>query len=451
MTDDAGLPIHPLRPGEVEAFFSRCDAATANHLRAHRFEGNAQTLILLPGIAGPTGAVLGLGDDRSLGAFGNLPHKLPPSYVWRLMPGDYESEQAQLGITLGSYRFNRFKPCSSPLPSIVVARAPVRTSHAAAAICFARDLINTPANFLGPRELADAGTEMAQRFHAKIECVSGAALEQGYPALAAVGAGSSRPPHLLHFTWGDDPRHKLISLCGKGVCFDSGGYDIKPSAGMLRMKKDMGGAAIALGLAQAIMALELPVRLDVRIGCVENSISGSAMRPLDVLRTRAGLMVEVGNTDAEGRLVLADLLTDAATSNPDWLIDFATLTGAARVALGPDIPALFSNSDELAAALLQAGIAAQDPLWRMPLWEDYVSWLDSGIADLNTVAAKPFAGAIIAALFLQRFVPKTIPWAHFDVYAWNDSHRPGRPEGGEAQALRAVLAAVENFSNVQAQ
>ena len=235
---------------------------------------------------------------------------------------------------------------------------------------------------------------------------------------------------------------KLISLCGKGVCFDTGGYDLKPSAGMLRMKKDMGGAAILLGLAQAVMALDLPVRLQLRLGCVENSVSGHAMRPSDVLQTRAGLSVEVGNTDAEGRLVLCDLLSEASEELPYWLIDAATLTGAARVALGPDLPALFCTKDEFAEMILEAGRSVHDPLWQLPLHDAYNSWFESTIADLNNVSAKPMAGAIVAALFLQRFVPKEIAWAHIDVYAWNDSNRPGRPEGGEAQTLRALLQAI---------
>ena len=226
--------------------------------------------------------------------------------------------------------------------------------------------------------------------------------------------------------------------------FDTGGYDLKPSAAMLRMKKDMGGAAIMLGLAQAVMALDLPVRLELRVGCVENSVSGHAMRPSDVLTTRAGLTVEIGNTDAEGRLVLCDLLAEAAEAKPEWLIDAATLTGAARVALGPDLPGLFCTNDELSDMILRAGRAVHDPLWRLPLHEGYDSWLESNVADINNVASRPMAGAIIAALYLKRFVPKGISWAHIDVYAWNDSARPGRPEGGEAQSLRALLQAIES-------
>ncbi|MDD2876391.1 MAG: leucyl aminopeptidase family protein [Acidiphilium sp.] len=443
--DPAALPIHPLRPAGLDAFLTQCDAATAGFLTDQGFKAQAGRLMCLPGPTGVAGAVLGIGDGQQAAAFGDLTSRLPPNTVWHLIPGDYDPEQAVLTIALGAYRYDRFKQ-RSELPARI-ATPDSRSRTLARAICFARDLINTPANLLGPAELADAGQDLSARFGAKTERVTGSALHAGYPALAAVGAGSSRPSQMLHFTWGDDPTLPLVSLCGKGVCFDTGGYDLKPSSAMLRMKKDMGGAAITLGVAQAIMTLGSPVRLDVRIGCVENSISGHAMRPLDILKTRAGLSVEVGNTDAEGRLVLADLLTDAASFKPDWLIDFATLTGAARIALGPDLPALFTNNNRLAEALLDGGRAAHDPLWRLPLWDGYNSWLDSNIADCNTVGAKPMAGAIVAALFLRRFVPDTVPWAHIDTYAWNDQSRPGRPEGGEAQSLRAAVAAIETLQN----
>jgi len=231
-----------------------------------------------------------------------------------------------------------------------------------------------------------------------------------------------------------------LSLCGKGVCFDTGGYDLKPSAGMLRMKKDMGGAATVLGLARIVMTANLPIRLTVRIGCVENSVSGTAMRPSDVIRTRSGLTVEIGNTDAEGRLVLCDLLDQASDEQPSLLVDCATLTGAARVALGPDLPALFSNDDAMADALLRFGNVVHDPLWRLPLWSGYDEWLKSPIADMNNVSSKPMAGSIVAGLYLQRFVRPGVPWMHLDLYAWNDQSRPGRPEGGEAMAMRALFA-----------
>jgi leucyl aminopeptidase len=306
-----------------------------------------------------------------------------------------------------------------------------------------RDLINTPANLLGPVELADFTVSLADRYGAVSYVSADAALDEAYPTIAAVGRGSARPPRVVAFQWrgtAADVASPLLSLCGKGVCFDTGGYDLKPSAGMLRMKKDMGGAATVLGLAQIIMAADLPIRLAVRIGCVENAVSGTAMRPSDVIRTRSGLTVEVGNTDAEGRLVLCDLLDEASDERPALLVDCATLTGAARVALGPDLPALFSNDDPLAAALLRAGRMAHDPLWRLPLWSGYDEWLKSPVADLNNVSAKPFAGSIVAALYLQRFVKAGIPWMHLDLYAWNDQGRPGRPEGGEAMAMRALFA-----------
>jgi len=275
-------------------------------------------------------------------------------------------------------------------------------------------------------------------------------LAQGFPAIHAVGQGvgrgSPRAPRIAVLEWGaaDAP---LVALCGKGVCFDTGGLDLKPSSFMLRMKKDMGGAAVMLALAEALMAHRAPIRLLLLVGAVENSVSGEAFRPLDVIRTRKGLTVEIGNTDAEGRLVLADLLTFAGEHKPRLILDGATLTGAARAALGPDLPALFSNDDPLAESLLAGGLAVGDPLWRMPLHEGYANWLDSPVADLNNVSTKPSAGAIVAALFLHRFVPDGVPWAHLDLYAWNDGDRPGRPEGGEATGLRAALAGLSRFYN----
>jgi leucyl aminopeptidase len=438
-------PIYPLRPADVGNFLQNCNPETAAFIHAQGFTGQERMVAFVPSPQGIAFALLGLGSAKSAVPFGALSQALPPGTVWSLMSGDYDVEQALMAIALGAYRYDRFKPSGPERASVVVPDGHTRAICLAKAVCFARDLINTPANLLGPNELADAGAALALRFDAKVERISGSDLSDGYPALAAVGAGSARAPQVLRFRWGTNESLPLISLCGKGVCFDTGGYDIKPSSAMLKMKKDMGGAAIALGVAQAIMTLDLPVRLDVRIGCVENSISGHAMRPLDVVRTRAGLSVEVGNTDAEGRLVLADLLTDAATMRPDWLIDFATLTGAARVALGPDLPALFSNNDDMAHALLVGGKTAHDPLWRLPLWTGYEGWLESNIADLNTVGSRPMAGAVVAALFLNRFVPPTVPWAHIDTYAWNDQSSPGRPEGGEAQSLLATVAAIEHF------
>jgi leucyl aminopeptidase len=276
-------------------------------------------------------------------------------------------------------------------------------------------------------------------------------LEDAYPLIAAVGRGSARAPRVVIARWqapGAGPDAKLISLCGKGVCFDTGGYDLKPSASMLRMKKDMAGAAVALGIAKVTIEQCQPVRLELRLGCVENSVSGDAMRPLDIVQSRSGLTVCVGNTDAEGRLVLADLLAEASAAAPDLLMDFATLTGAARVALGPDIITMFSNDDALAAQIETAARIAHDPVWRLPLWSGYNSLLETHPADLNNVSDKPYAGAIIAALFLQRFVNPGVRWAHFDLYGWNDTTRPARPEGGEAQGLRAALNLISRIVNV---
>jgi leucyl aminopeptidase len=309
-----------------------------------------------------------------------------------------------------------------------------------------RDLVNTPANLLGPVELAEFTISLGRRYGAATELIADDALEAGYPTVAAVGRGSARPPRVAVLHWTGSTAHAdapLVSLCGKGVCFDTGGYDLKPSSGMLRMKKDMGGAATVLGLARMIMEADLPIRLAVRVGCVENSVSGTAMRPLDVIRTRKGITVEIGNTDAEGRLVLCDLLADACEESPGLVVDCATLTGAARVALGPDLPAMFCNDDGWADTLLHSGQAEHDPLWRLPLWAGYDGWLDSAVADCNNVSSKPHAGAIIAALFLQRFVTPGVAWAHFDLYAWNDQSAPGRPEGGEAYAMRAMFAGIK--------
>jgi leucyl aminopeptidase len=444
--EGTALPLYAVRPATLAAFLSSLPAPQQAFLKAQNFSAAAKSLALLPGADGLAGAVAGLGEDTSPFAFGGFAGALPSGSVWRLVPGDFSHDDAALGFLLGAYSYDRLKPRAKPPAQLLAADIGSRAIAFAESICFARDLINTPANLLGPAELADAACTLGNAFQAKVERINGAALSARFPALNAVGAGSDRAPEAVFFAWTgkDAPADApLISLCGKGVCFDTGGYDLKPSSAMLRMKKDMGGAAIILGLARLIMGFNLPLRLHVRIGCVENSISGHAMRPSDVLQTHAGLSVEVGNTDAEGRLVLCDLLAEASAEEPHWLIDAATLTGAARVALGPDIPALFSNNDDLAKAILNAGSAAHDPLWQLPLWQDYNSWLDSNIADTNTVSAKPFAGAIVAALFLRRFVPDTVAWAHIDVYAWNDQTRPGRPEGGEAQTLRALFAALE--------
>ena len=446
-------PVHPVRPDRLPA---QADAlGVGDWVEQTGFEARAGEVALVPGARGVAAALLGLGDEAAPGpfAYAALPASLPTGR-WRIAqaPGDdAATEDSVLGFSLGAYRFDAFLAGSGPRPLLVVERDTGPGAAQARAIWLARDLINMPANRLGPRELAEAAARVCGRFGAASTIIEGEALARAYPAIEAVGRGSARRPHVFSAEWtgsaaADDA--PLLSLVGKGVCFDTGGYDLKPSAGMLRMKKDMGGAAIMLGLARLIMERDLPIRLQLRLGCVENSVSGEAMRPSDVIATRKGLHVEIGNTDAEGRLVLCDLLAEACEHEPAALLDAATLTGAARVALGPDLPALFSNDDGLADALLRAGLAVHDPLWRLPLHDGYDAWLSSPVADLNNVSSKPMAGAITAALFLRRFVPRHIAWAHLDVFAWNDTSRPGRPEGGDAQGLRAIFAGLLPILNL---
>jgi leucyl aminopeptidase len=450
---DVTRPLHAIRPAGLAAFVDGLPPAQERYLRGLDFTAAAQELQFLPGEDGVAGAVLGLGEDRSPLAFGNLAFRLPEGAPWQLQPADYDPAFATLGFCLGAYRYGALKAAKRGPARLVAPAGQARARSEAAATWMVRDLINTPANLLGPVELADFTVALGKRYGAAADIISDAALEEGYPTVAAVGRGSARPARVAVFRWSGSRAHAgapLVSLCGKGVCFDTGGYDIKPSSGMLRMKKDMGGAATVLGLARLIMEADLPIRLVVRVGCVENSISGTAMRPMDVIRTRNGMTVEVGNTDAEGRLVLCDLLADACDESPALLLDCATLTGAARVALGPDLPALFCNDDDWAESLLRHGRAEHDPLWRLPLWPGYDRWLDSPIADLNNVSSKPHAGAVTAALFLQRFVTRGIAWAHFDLYAWSDQTSHGRPEGGEAYAMRAIISTLmERLADVQ--
>jgi leucyl aminopeptidase len=443
VADAAALPLHTTSPAGLGALLQRLPPDAAGFLTAGEFAGRAQQVALLPGNGGIIGAVLGLGDDvPTPWSFGGLAQALPAGTTWRLAEPDGNAALAVLGWCLGAYRFSRFK-APQRVPARLVpppgTEGAVQTAEVAWRV---RDLINTPANLLGPAELAGAVQDLAGNHGASCTIIEGEALAAGFPALATVGRGSPRAPRVAMLEWGDAAA-PLVALCGKGVCFDTGGLDLKPSAGMLRMKKDMGGAAVVLGVAEMVMRARLPVRLLVLIGAVENAVSGDAFRPMDVLRTRAGLTVEVGNTDAEGRLVLADLLACAAEREPALILDCATLTGAARAALGPDLPALFTPDDSLAETLLAAGQAMNDPVWRLPLFTAYDSWLDSPVCDLNNVSTRPMAGSIVAALFLQRFVPKGIRWAHLDLYAWNDGNRPGRPEGGEAQAMRTLAGAIE--------
>ena len=444
-TGEASLPLHVVRPDALETFAAGLPAAQAAFLRASGFRAAAQQILLLPDADGLAGAVLGLGTETGPWAYGALATTLPEGTTWCLAEASPDGEAAALGFALGAYAYARFRePKRMPARLVLPAGADGAVS-AAAATWLARDLINAPANVLGPAELAEAVVQVGHAFGATVQVFTGEALETAYPTVAAVGAASERRPHVAVLRWRGSRAAEdapLIALCGKGVVFDSGGYDLKPPAGMLRMKKDMGGAAVMLGLARMIMAADLPVRLVLRIGCVENMVAGRGMRPLDVVRTRSGLTVEIGNTDAEGRLVLCDLLAEAAEEAPALIADAATLTGAARVALGADLPAMFCNRDSWAEAVLHAGMACQDPVWRLPLWDGYDSMLDSKVADLNNVAREPMAGAIVAALFLRRFVADRHPWLHLDAYCWNDRTRPGRPEGGETHGMRALFSAI---------
>jgi leucyl aminopeptidase len=448
-------PLYAVRPEGRAGWLATLPPGQSGYVEASGFAAKAGELLLLPGEGGVAGAVLGLGADRSPFVFGHLPFGLPAETAWSLIPGDYDIGAAVLGFCLGAYRYEAFRKAPRAPAKLLPPEGDevVAALRSAGATWMVRDLINAPANVLTPRALAEQAAALAARHGAELSLIDGAALEERYPVVAAVGRGSVQAPVVAMFHWrgpGAADNAPLLSLVGKGVCFDTGGYDLKPSAGMLRMKKDMGGAATVLGAARIIMESGLPIRLAVRIGCVENSVSGQAMRPSDILRSRQGLTIEVGNTDAEGRLVLCDLLAESCAEAPALLVDCATLTGAARVATGPDLPAFFCNDDTWAERFARGATLSHDPVWRLPLFSGYDPWLSSAIADVNNISGKAYAGAIVAALFLQRFVTREIPWVHVDLYAWNDTHRPGRPEGGEAQAMRAISSAADLLAAVAA-
>ncbi len=446
--DSAALPVWTLRPDEVEHWAGRQAPFFARWVKAAGFKGEAGRLLPLPEPDGRLGgAILGLGKDEGEAWPHAALHGLPPGRYFLADELDAATAtRAALGFALGSYAFTRYREATpAPEPRLLVTPPFADMAHVRrtfAAVALVRDLINTPASDMGPAELAEAALDLGERHGAKATVIVGDdLLEAGYPMVHAVGRASVRAPRLIDLRWGpeDGPR---ITLVGKGVCFDTGGLDLKPSSAMLLMKKDMGGAANVLGLASMIMEADLPVRLRVLIPAVENAVSGNAFRPGDVLNTRKGLTVEIGNTDAEGRLVLADALAEADEEKPDLLIDMATLTGAARVALGPDLPALFTPDDALAEAVARHGMAERDSGWRLPLWAPYARMIDSKVADLNNASEGGFAGAITAALFLQRFVTDTTRWLHIDLYAWNAKPGPGRPAGGEAMTIRALYALI---------
>lgn len=436
------LPLEVLDRPRWPARGKKLSARERRWARACGFDANSGRFCLLPNARGDVARVLA-GADLSEPAFalGALPVLLPG--------GDYKldndllpSMDAALGWTLGAYRFARYLSGAAPaLPRLCVPRATLDAVRPMAdAIYLVRDLINTPSEDMDPAQLCDAVRVQARAHGAKYRDWQGdALLRAGFPTVHAVGRASAQAPRVAELRWGK-PSDPLLAIVGKGVCFDTGGLSIKTADGMRWMKKDMGGAAHALALAQLVMTAKLPVRVLLIIPAVDNAISGNAMRPGEVIRTRAGVSVEVDNTDAEGRLVLCDALAACAEEKPDLLIDFATLTGAARVALGPDLPALFANHDATAERLLAASRSQHDPLWRLPLWHPYRAMLASSVADLVNTGSSRHAGAITAALYLERFVPPSVPWLHVDVYAWNDSDRPARPRGGEAQSLRAFFA-----------
>jgi leucyl aminopeptidase len=446
------VPILPLEADQLKPWLASQPARLAAWVDSLRFAAKPGTHCLLPGEDGRLARVLA-GVDPADGpyAYAGLPAALPLGR-YRLEQGEgagdprEQANYAALGWALGSYAFGRYRE-AQVFASLAWPKGADRgaVARAARATRLVRDLINTPANDMGPAELAAQARTLAKAHGARVTVIVGdQLLKKNYPAIHAVGRASDKAPRLIDLRWGaKGPR---VTLVGKGVCFDSGGLDLKPSAGMKLMKKDMGGAAHVLGLASMVMAAGLALRLRVLVPAVENSVAGNAMRPLDVLSTRKGLTVEVGNTDAEGRLILCDALAEASRDEPDLLVDFATLTGAARVALGTGLPALFCNDEALAGTLIDQGLARHDPLWRLPLHQPYRKSLDSPVADLNNISDGPYAGAVTAALFLEAFVGPGIPWAHLDLMAWNLAAGPGRPAGGEAMGLRAVYGAIEQVA-----
>jgi len=437
------IPLYPVSSANYEQWLANLPGVQQKWLKAAGFRANAGELCSLPDSNGELhGYAFGMADEGWLYQLATLPAKLTA--------GDYrlaadwspaQRLQASLGWGLACYQFNLYVKPQKEMPSLALDEDIASdTERLLSAQSLVRDLINTPTEDLGPAQLADAMRKEADEFGARMSVVSGNdLLTENFPAIHAVGRASDREPRLIKVEWGE-AHHPLLALCGKGVCFDTGGLNLKPSAGMALMKKDMGGSAHVLALARLIMQAQLPVRLLVLIPAVENSVSGNAYRPGDVIATRKGLSIEIGNTDAEGRVVLADALTYACEHEPDLVIDFATLTGAARVGMGTDLPPIFSNDISIANEITAAGELEEDPLWVLPLYKPYKELLKSQIADLNNMGKTPFGGCITAALFLECFVKQEIDWVHIDTFGWNQTARPGRPIGGEALGLRAVFA-----------
>ena len=434
-------PLHLVDRNGFAAWSQRQPPTMRHWLAAHEFDGASGSMLPLPDNEGLGSAVLGIGDPLDPWSYAHAPGMLPPG-DWRV-DGDLHVEvrcALQLGWGLGAYRYTRFRDAPRAPARLVLDTLDDDTTDVLAACLRVRDLVNTPTEHLGPDQLEQVVCEIAERHGATIEVISGDdLLARNFPAIHAVGRASHRAPRLIALRWGE-PSAPHVALVGKGVCFDTGGLSIKLAEGMRNMKKDMGGAAHAIALAELIMARKLPLRITLLVPAVENSIGPNSYRPGEVVSTRKGIHVEIDNTDAEGRVILGDALAYAGEQSPDLLLDFATLTGAARTALGPDLPAVYANDDTVAQQWLDAGMRMRDPVWRMPLWRPYLRYLTSNIADLANSGPSKMAGSITAALYLECFVPAQQTWAHLDVYAWNDSDRPGRPAGGEAQGLRAAYA-----------
>lgn len=445
-TDGKAIPVTVVTQGGLKKWRAARSANEKKWLTVNKFAGAPGQLCLIPGADGSLSrVVLGISDPLEIWDTADLARNLPDG-LYRLngVRGKEAENRAALGWALGGYRFDTYR---KPVALKTSLRWPkgcdtAHVTRAKEATFLVRDLINTPADDMGPSELEKAARALARQYGASFKALRGEQLlAKNFPAIYAIGRASDDAPRLLDMTWGR-PRDPKVTLVGKGVCFDTGGLDIKPAAGMKLMKKDMGGAAHVLGVAALLMAAKVRVRLRVLIPAVENSIAGNAIRPLDVITSRSGKTIEIGHTDAEGRVILADALSEAAREKPSLIIDFATLTGAARVALGTELPALFSNDDLLAERILKAGTTEQDPMWRLPLWPGYRRLIAGKTADITNAPDSGFGGAITAALFLQEFVEPTVSWAHIDLMAWNAGARPGRPEGGEAMGLRAVYAAI---------
>lgn len=450
------IPLRPVTAHGMRLFLSEASAEVKAWVKAHHFKAKAGGFLCLPDEKGSIREVLvGLDHKPDIWALAALPSALPYGLYRLECAEDVSVEQRTLmaiGWGLGCYSYQRFRTEVSmkepvKFSSLILAEGTdmEEVRRVVDATFLVRDLVNAPANALGPSELAQVATELAKKHKAKIDVTVGKdLLKQNYPAIFEVGQACDDAPRLIDIRWGK-ASHPKITLVGKGVCFDSGGLDIKSASNMLLMKKDMGGAAHVLALAQMVMQAKLPVRLRVLVPAVENSIAGNAYRPMDVINTRAGMTVEVGNTDAEGRLVLCDALCEADGEKPELIIDCATLTGAARVALGAEMPAFFTPSEKLASRLEEAFRHQQDPLWRLPLYAPYDDQLKSAVADVSSTSSSGYGGAITAALFLKRFVAHTHDWVHLDMMAWNAGSRPGRPAGGEAMGLRALYALVKKY------